>query len=107
MSKITSRQVFPVRVRGRRRKRNTTRAHRTSAKKIEKQFINKNGEQASSDEENANTIHLHFCKILDRSDVPVDPTVLNKFESLPIDEETRTSLQSSHDRDEIKKAIKR
>jgi hypothetical protein len=74
---------------------------------VEKQFINQNGEQASSDEENANTIHLHFSIIFDRSKVPVDPIVLDEIEPLPMDEEMWTGLESFPDKDEIRKAIKK
>jgi hypothetical protein len=111
LTKTTSRQVHPVRIHDRYKTSMETRKEIQQGltghlpQKIEKQFSNQNGKQASSDEENANTIHLHFSKICYRSDVPVDPTVFGEIEPLTMDEEMWTGLESSPVKDEIRMAI--
>jgi hypothetical protein len=74
---------------------------------VDNKIIKQNGEQANSDTENAYTVHSHFTKVFDRSDVPINLSILAELESPPIDEKVRSRLDILPDKDELLKAIQK
>jgi hypothetical protein len=48
-------------------------------------------------------MHLYFFNVFDRSDVPVDVSVLDEIEYLPMDGYVQIRLESLPDRDEVTK----
>jgi hypothetical protein len=74
---------------------------------VDSKFIKQNGEHANTDAENTDTVHSHFTKVFDRSDIPVNLSIPDEIESLLRDEEARNRLESSPDKDEVLKVIKK
>ena len=72
-----------------------------------KQFYKENGENASTNKENAKILKDHFQKVFDRRDIEVDHEVEEELEELDIDEDLKNALKQEPYTEEVVKAIKK